>query len=96
MAKQLCDTNRNNLSSPDIVLHATGVTRTSNDAPGPLDDTGNANPDLDFRYDASLQGYVFNLSLKCQGAQCFSTGTYNLNFTAGQDTTLHSAPFAVK
>jgi len=39
MAKQLCDTNRNNLSSPDIVLHATGVTRTSNDAPGPLDDT---------------------------------------------------------
>ena len=56
MAKQLCDANGNNLSSPDIVLHAVSVTRTSNDAPGPLDDTGNANPDLDFRYDASLQG----------------------------------------
>ena len=57
---------------------------------------GNANPDFDFRYDASLEGYVFNLSLKCQGAACFTTGTYDLNFTVGSDPTIHSAPFAVK
>ncbi len=93
---QLCDSNGNNLSSPDIALHATGVTRTSNDAPGPLDDTGNANPDFDFRYDSSLQGYIFNLSLQCQGKQCFSTGSYNLNFTVNGGSTLYSAPFAVK
>jgi hypothetical protein len=68
---QLCDSSGNSLSSPAIVLHAVSVTRTSNSAPGPLDDTGNANPDFDFRYDASLQGYIFNLSLKVPGRAVF-------------------------
>ena len=72
------------------------MTRVSNTAPGPLDDTGNANPDFDFRYDSIIQGYVFNLSLKCQAGLCFSTGTYTLNFTAGSGKTLYSAGFAVK
>ncbi len=58
--------------------------------------TRNANPDFDFRYDASLEGYVFNLSLKCQGGACFTTGTYDLNFRAGDDPALHSAAFAVR
>ena len=93
---QLCDAGGLNLSSPSIALHAVSLTRTSDDAPGPLDDTGNANPDFDFRYDASPEGYVFNLSLKCQGAACFTTGTYDLNFTVGSDPTVYSAPFAVK
>jgi len=93
---QLCDAGGLNLSSPSIALHAVSVTRTSDDAPGALDDTGNANPDFDFRYDASLEGYVFNLSLHCQGAVCFTTGTYDLNFSADADPALHSAPFAVK
>jgi hypothetical protein len=91
---QLCDSNGQNLSSPSIVLHAISVTQASTNAPGPLDDTGNANPDFDFRYDATLGGtggYIFNLSLR--GAP---TGTYNLNFRAGTDPALHSAPFAVK
>ena len=72
------------------------MTRTGNAAPGPLDDTGNANPDSDFRYDAALQGYVFNLSLKCLAGVCFSTGTYTLHFKAGSGETLYSAGFAVK
>ena len=91
---QLCDANGQNLSSPSIVLHAVSVTQSSTNAPGPLDDTGNANPDFDFRYDATLGGnggYIFNLSLRG-----FSTGTYNLNFRAGTDPALHSARFAVK
>lgn len=91
---QLCDANGQNLSSPSIVVHAISVTQASTNAPGPLDDTGNANPDFDFRYDATLGdtgGYIFNLSLRG-----FPTGTYNLNFTAGSDPTVHSVSFAVK
>ena len=45
---------------------------------GLLDDSGNANPDFDSRYDAALEGYIFNL--KTTG---LTTGTYNLNFTVG-------------
>lgn len=91
---QLCDANGQDLSSPAIAVHAISVTRASTNAPGPLDDTGNANPDFDFRYDATLGdtgGYIFNLSL-----WGLPTGTYNLNFTAGTDPTLHSARFAVR
>jgi hypothetical protein len=93
---QLCDSAGNNLSSASIPVHAVSVTRVSNNAPGPLDDTGNANPDFDFRYDSTLQGYAFNLSLRCAGGSCFSTGTYVLNFTAGADPSVHVAAFAVK
>lgn len=88
---QLCDASGQNLSSPSIVVHAISVTLASTNAPGPLDDTGNANADFDFRYDATLGGYIFNLSL-----QGFPTGTYDLNFTAGSDPAAHSARFAVK
>jgi len=88
---QLCDSNGDNMSSPSIVVHAVSVTRTSTNAPMVLDDTGNANPDFDFRYDAALNGYILNLSTKG-----YSTGTYSLNFTAGADTATHSAAFAVK
>jgi hypothetical protein len=88
---QLCDADGRNVSSPSIVVHATGVSMTTTNALGPLDDSGNANPDFDFRYDASLGGYIFNL--KTTG---LTTGTYDLNFTAGSDSIGHSAPFAVK
>jgi hypothetical protein len=88
---QLCDVSGNNLSSPSITVHAVGVTRISTNTPIVLDDTGNANPDFDFRYDSSLQGYIFNLSTKG-----YATGTYNVNFFAGSDPSLHSAQFAVK
>jgi len=40
------------------------VTRVSSNTPAVLDDTGNANPDFDFRYDATINGYVFNLGTK--------------------------------
>ena len=87
---QLCDATGHNVSSPSLVLHARSYTPTSLTAPE-VDDSGNANPDLDFRYDASLGGYIFNLSTK--GIQ---TGTYNLNFTVGSDPTPYSVSFAVK
>lgn len=73
------------------MLHATSVTKSSNNAPGPLEDSGNANPDFDFRYDAALSGYIFNLSTKDM-----TTGTYNLNFTVTSDPAVHSVPFSIK
>jgi hypothetical protein len=88
---QLCDAAGHNLSSPSIVVHAVGVTQVSTNAPGTLDDAGNSDPDFDFRYDATLAGYVFNL--KTTG---FSTGTYAINFTAGADPAIHSAKFQIK
>jgi microsomal dipeptidase-like Zn-dependent dipeptidase len=88
---QLCDANGRNLSSAAIVVHAAGVTLTSTNTPAALGDSGNANPDFDFRYDSALGGYIFNLSTKGYGA-----GTYVLNFTAGSDPTTHAASFAVR
>jgi hypothetical protein len=88
---RLCDATGANLSSPSLVLHATGVTRTSNNTPAALEDSGNANPDFDFRYDAGLGGYIFNLSTKGYGA-----GSYVLKFSASGDPTEHTAGFAVR
>jgi hypothetical protein len=88
---QLCDAAGRNVSSPSILLHGKSVSQKSTNAVGPLDDSGNANPDFDFRYDASLGGYIFNLN-----TTGLRTGTYNLNFTAGSDPVVHTAPFAVR
>lgn len=88
---QICDVNGNNLSSAAIVVQAQSVTMKSTNAPAPLDDSGDANPDFDFRYDATLPGYIYNLSLKGIG-----TGTYNLNFVVSGDPVSHSVPFQVK
>jgi microsomal dipeptidase-like Zn-dependent dipeptidase len=83
---QLCDAGSANLSAASIPVHAVGVTRMSTNTPVEL-----ANPDFDFRYDATLGGYIFNLSTKG-----FSAGTYALLFTAGNDPTTHTATFAVR
>jgi hypothetical protein len=88
---QVCDAGDRNVSAASIVLHATGVVRTGTATAVVLDDTGSANPDSDFRYDAVLGGYVFNVSTKG-----FTKGTYTLSFIAGSDPAVHSVTFAVK
>ena len=91
---QLCDGSGNDLSSSSITLHATGVIQTSTSISGPVEDAGNANPDNDFRFDATLGttgAYIFNL--KTNG---LTTGTYNLNFTVTGDSFVYSAAFQVK
>jgi probable HAF family extracellular repeat protein len=91
---QLCDANGANLSSPGIILHATGVKLVSTDAPGALEDGGNANPDNNFRYDATLGGtggYIYNLTTKG-----LASGTYALEFTAGADTHVYRTQFEVR
>jgi probable HAF family extracellular repeat protein len=65
----LCNAAGANVSSVSVPLVATGVYLISTNAPGPLADSGNANPDNQFRFaDGS---YIFNLSLKG-----FAQGTY--------------------
>jgi hypothetical protein len=90
----LCDASGNDLSSSAIALHATSVTQVSTSISGVVQDAGNANPDNDFRFDATLGttgGYIFNLSTKG-----LSTGTYVLNFLVTGDTFVYAASFQVK
>jgi microsomal dipeptidase-like Zn-dependent dipeptidase len=86
---QLCDASRANVSSAAVVLHATEVNRLTSAATGVLDDSGNANPDMDFRFDDGL--YIFNL--KTTG---FSRGTWQLKFTASGDPSVHAVTFQVR
>ncbi len=88
---RLIDANGSNMSSSSIVLHAVSVVQVSSQASTILDDTGNSNPDFDFRFDSELGGYIFNL--KTTG---YGTGTYLLSYTAGADPYLHSVGFQVR
>ncbi|MDQ6892680.1 MAG: hypothetical protein M3167_08375 [Acidobacteriota bacterium] len=86
---QLCDSSGNNLSSSSIVLHAVSLTKVSDSTSGSVNDSGNANPDGDFRYAGG--GYIFNLSTKG-----LSAGTYTLAFTAGNEPSVYQVQFQVK
>lgn len=88
---RLVDANGANISSAATVVHAVSVIQISSQASTNLDDSGNANPDFDFRYDESLAGYIFNL--KTTG---YGTGIYQLNFTAGNSPTMNSVQFQVR
>ena len=91
---QLRDANGANLSSSSIVVHAVELVRVSTQTTGPVEDAGNANPDFNFRYEASLGGsggYIFNL--KTTG---LTTGIYQLCFRAGSDPTMHTVEFQIK
>jgi probable HAF family extracellular repeat protein len=91
---QLCDGNGNDSSSSSITVHAVSITQVSTSISGAVQDSGNANPDNDFRFDSTLGptgGYIFNL--KTNG---LTTGTYNLNFTVTGDSFVYSTAFQVK
>jgi hypothetical protein len=85
----LCDAAGTNVSSGSVAVVATAVYLLSTNAPGPLEDSGNANPDNQFRFAGGR--YIFNLSLKG-----FVQGTYALAFTAGADPTTHAVQFQVR
>src|SRR5262249_2375388 len=86
---QLCDADGMNLSSADISLHATSYALLTSAVSGIVQDTGQANPDNNFRYSGGQ--YVFNLSTKG-----LATGLYSLNFAVGSDPVLYSTLFQVK
>src|SRR5262249_50788891 len=91
---QLCDANGNDVSSRSIALHAVSLTLLSPSTSGPVNDSGSANPDSDFRFDSMLGptgGYIFNLSTKG-----LSTGTYRLNFTVTGDSFVYAVPFQIR
>jgi hypothetical protein len=85
---ELCDVNSNNVSSSSVVVHATQIVNISGFA-GAVEDSGNANPDNDFR--SVGFGYIFNLS-----TSGLASGTYSVQFTAGSDPATHSVNFGVK
>jgi hypothetical protein len=91
---QLCDGSGNDLSSSSITLQAISVTQISTSISGVVEDSGNSNPDNNFRFDTTLGstgGYIFNL--KTTG---LTTGTYGVNFTVTGDSTVYTAQFQVK
>jgi hypothetical protein len=91
---QLLDNAGANLSSGDTVVHSLGVSLVSADTYGPLADAGNANPDLDFRYDPAIGengGYIYNL--KTTG---LAAGTYRVSFTVGADPSVYTTLFQVR
>lgn len=91
---QLCDAGGQNHSSGAVPVTATSVYMVSTNAPGTLEDAGNANPDFNFRYDATLGGdggYIFNLKLTG-----YARGTYALTFSAGGDPVPYVLQFQVR
>jgi PKD domain-containing protein len=89
---QILDANGVNMSSAGITVHAAGAIQTSTSANADVLDSGSANPDNDFRYDSSLQGYVFNLS-----TMDLTTGTWKLSFTVnGQSDASYCVTFDLK
>jgi hypothetical protein len=88
---RLMDANGAIVSSPLTTVHAINVVQISNHSSLILQDAGNANPDFDFRYDASLEGYIYNLK-----TTEFATGSYLLNFFAGGGSSLYSVGFQVR
>jgi sugar lactone lactonase YvrE len=90
----LGDVNSMDVSSASVVLHATGLTLASTGTSGVLMAAGDANPDMDFRFDPTLGpsgGYIFNL--KTTG---LTTGTWQLSFTVSGDPVTHSVSFQIK
>jgi hypothetical protein len=88
---RLVDANGVDVSSTAMIVHAVSVVQTGSQASPLVEDAGNANPDLDFRYDQSLDGYIFNL--KTTG---YGTGSYLLNFVVGNGATIYSIGFQVR
>ncbi len=89
---QVLDGNGTNASSAGLTVHATSVVKTADNTSSEVIDSGNANPDNNFRYDAGLSGYIFNLSTKG-----LSTGAYCLRFTVGGEASpTYCAPFQTK
>jgi hypothetical protein len=91
---QLCDASGRDVSSPAVLVHALGLTQVSDNATEAVEDSGNANPDADFRYDAALGGtggYIYNLSTKG-----LSVGSWIVTFTASGDPTPHTLLFQLR
>ena len=88
---QLCDSAGANLSSAGITVHAVSLIQVSDSSSGQVQDSGQANPDSDFRFEGGAGRYIFNLSTKG-----LSSGTYRLTFTTSSDLFPYWVLFQVK
>jgi hypothetical protein len=83
-----------NLSAAGIIVMATGLKKLSDSASFIVQDAGQSNADSNFRFDTTVGsggGYVYNLQ-----AKGLTTGTYELEFTATGDRTIHKLRFQVR
>jgi hypothetical protein len=90
---ELLDADGNDNSSSGIALTALRLERVNADGSVTqvaLQDAGGSNPDNLFRYDASLGGYVFNLSTKG-----LSAGSYNFYWLDDADDAEHELSFTL-
>ena len=84
---ELADSAGLNVSSPGVTLKAVSITRLGDPA-SPGAGTGPA-----FTYDplvGGTGGYVFNLN-----TSAIPAGSFNINIIAGNDPTVHQAPFTI-
>jgi hypothetical protein len=88
---QVCDSDGANISSSSITVHATGIELVSGTSNGTLQDSGNANPGMNFRLTGPPEMYIFNLQ-----TTGFAAGTYRLLFTIGSDPAVHSVSFEIR
>lgn len=91
---QIADSNGVNLSSASLAVHAIELRQTSTSASSAVVNSGQANADMDFRFDPDLGGsggYVFNL--KTTG---LSTGSHELRFTVGGGRRKYTVPVQIR
>jgi hypothetical protein len=88
---QLCDAGDADRSAPEIVVTAQGLTKVDNTASSSIEDSGNSNPDSNFRFDASLPGYAYNLSTKS-----LTRGTWALRLAVTGDPLVHTIYFDLR
>lgn len=88
---RLCDSTGANVSSALHVVHATDLSKVDHSAAAVVEDSGQANPDDDFRYDSELAGHVFNVS-----TEGLTTGTWRLDFTVDGGSVRYAVNFDVR
>jgi hypothetical protein len=89
----ICSSTGVNLSSAATVVTAVKLNYVATSTGTAANDSGNANPDGNFRFDPTLApggGYIFNLSTKG-----LASGTWQLVFTVSGDNTQHPVSFKI-
>jgi len=88
---RVLDMNGNNVSSSSLPANALGTFQIDSGASYNAEDSGNANPDFNFRFELGQQAYIYNL--KIQG---YETGTYWLRFRIGNTPVEYHVEFQVR
>ena len=90
---RVCSASGANVSSPEVTVTAFSLSRVSANASASVEDSGNANPDGNFRFTSldGAAGYIFNLSTKG-----LAQGTYEVTFHVSGDPMPHTVQFQTR